>query len=65
MMSSEQLFLNAVTAYRTWIECGKDFLNHSDLFEIWDDAVLAYADAIYVKRAQAVSHVVMALKVIR
>jgi len=65
MMSSEQLFLQAVTAYRTWIECGKDFLNHSDLFEAWDDAVLAYADSIYVKRAQAVSHVVMALKVIR
>jgi hypothetical protein len=64
-MSSEQLFLNAVTAYRTWLDCNKDFLNHSDLFEQWDDAVLAYADAIYVKRAQAVSHVVMALKVIR
>jgi hypothetical protein len=41
-MSSEQLFLNAVTAYRTWLECGKDFLNHSDLFEQWDDAVIAY-----------------------
>jgi hypothetical protein len=64
-MSSEQLFLNAVTAYRTWLDCNKDFLNHSDLFEQWDDAVLAYADAIYVKRAQAVSHVVMALKVLR
>jgi hypothetical protein len=65
MMSSEQLFLQAVSAYRTWIDCGKDFLNHSDLFEAWDDAVLAYADAIYVKRSQAVTHVVMALKVIR
>ena len=65
MMSSEQLFLQAVTAYRTWIECGKDFLNHSDLFEAWDDAVLAYADSIYVQRNRAVTHVVMALKVIR
>ena len=65
MMSSEQLFLQAIDAYKAWLDTGKDFLNHSDLFEIWDDAVLAYADAIYVKRAQAVSHVVMALKVIR
>ena len=64
-MMSEQLFLKAVDAYKSWIDCGKDFLNHSDLFEAWDDAVLAYADAIYVKRAQAVSHVVMSLKVIR
>jgi hypothetical protein len=64
-MSSEQLFLKAVDCYRTWIDCNKDFLNHSDLFEQWDDAVLAYADSIYVKRAQAVSHVVMALKVLK
>jgi len=62
---SEQLFLKAVNAYRAWCETGKDFLNHSDLFEAWDDAVCDYADAIYVKRAQAVSHVVMSLKVIR
>jgi hypothetical protein len=65
MMSSEQLFLKAVNAYKTWLDCDKDFLNHSDLFEQWDDAVLAYADAIFVKRAQAVSHVVMSLKVLR
>ena len=65
MMSSEQLFLNAVTAYRTWLECNKDFLNHSDLFEQWDDAVIAYAESINLKRSQAVTHVVMALKVIR
>lgn len=65
MMFSEQLFLQAVTAYKAWCDTGKDFLNHSDLFEAWDDAVLAYADSIFVKRAQAVSHVVMALKVLR
>ena len=65
MIASEQLFLKAVDAYKAWLETGKDFLNHSDLFEAWDDAVLAYADAIYVKRNRAVTHVVMALKVIR
>ena len=65
MMSSEQLFLQAVSAYRVWVDCGKDFLNHSDLFEAWDDAVITYADSINLKRSQAVTHVVMALKVIR
>lgn len=65
MMSSEQLFLNAVTAYRVWLDCGKDFLNHTDLFEAWDDAVTTYAESINLKRSQAVTHVVMALKVIR
>jgi hypothetical protein len=62
---SEQLFLKAVDAYRAWVECGKDFVNHADLFEFWDSAVYDYADAIHVKRAQAVSHVVMAVKVLR
>jgi hypothetical protein len=65
MMSSEQLFLKAVDAYKAWLETGKDFLNHSDLFEVWDDAVMTYADSINLKRSQAVTHVVMALKVIR
>jgi hypothetical protein len=65
MMSSEQLFLQAVSAYRTWLDCGKDFLNHTDLFEAWDEAVYAYAESINLKRSQAVTHVVMALKVIR
>jgi hypothetical protein len=65
MMSSEQLFLKAVDCYRTWLDCGKDFLNHSDLFEQWDEAVYAYAESINLKRSQAVTHVVMALKVIR
>jgi hypothetical protein len=47
------------------LDCNKDFLNHSDLFEAWDDAVIAYAESINLKRSQAVTHVVMALKVIR
>jgi len=64
-MSSEQLFLKAVDAYKAWLDTGKDFLNHSDLFEIWDDAVLSYADSINVQRNRAVTHVVMALKVIK
>jgi hypothetical protein len=61
----EELFLKAVTAYRAWIDSGKDFLNHSDLFEAWDDAVNAYADAGMLRRNQAVSHVVQAMGVLK
>ena len=64
MNTSEQLFLQAVSAYRTWIDCGKDFVDHADLFDVWDDAVVAYAKSINAKRFQAVTHVVMAMKVI-
>ncbi len=65
MSYSEVLFLEAVNAYKAWVATGKDFVNHWQLFEAWDEAVLAYAQSINLKRAQAVSHVVMALKVIR
>jgi len=62
---TEELFLKAVTAYRAWIDSGKDFLNHSDLYEGWDDAVNAYADAGMLRRNQAVSHVVQAMGVLK
>jgi len=62
---TEDLFLLAVTAYRAWINTGKDFLNHSDLYEAWDDAVNAYADAGMLRRNQAVSHVVQAMGVLK
>jgi hypothetical protein len=65
MIASEVLFLQAVTAYKVWIATGKDFLNHADVYDVWDDAVLAYAQSINLKRAQAVSHVVTALQVLR
>jgi len=62
---TEELFLKAVSAYRAWINTGKDFLNHSDLYEAWDDAVNAYADAGMLRRNQAVSHVVQAMGVLK
>jgi hypothetical protein len=62
---TEELFLKAVTAYRAWIDTGKDFLNHSDLYDAWDDAVNAYADAGMLRRNQAVSHVVQAMGVLK
>lgn len=53
-MTQAELFLQAVTAYKAWIECGKDFVLHEDLWNVWDDAVSAYAAESYMKRFQAV-----------
>ena len=61
----EELFLEAVTAYRAWCECGKDFKENWQLFEDWDAAVVAYADSAMLRRNQAVSHVVQAMGVLR
>jgi hypothetical protein len=65
MIASEVLFLQAIDSYRAWIATGKDFLNHAELYDVWDDAVLAYAQSINLRRAQAVSHVLTALQVLR
>jgi len=64
-MTTEELFLNAVSAYRAWIDSGKNFMTHSHLYDSWDDAVQAYADQAMLRRNQAVSHVVQALGVLK
>jgi hypothetical protein len=64
-MTTEELFLNAVSAYRAWIDSGKNFMTHSHLYDSWDDAVNAYADQAMLRRNQAVSHVVQALGVLK
>jgi len=64
-MKTEDLFLLAVTAYRAWCECGKDFKENWQLFEDWDAAVEAYADSAMLRRNQAVSHVVQAMGVLK
>jgi hypothetical protein len=64
-MKTEELFLQAVTAYRAWIDSGKNFMTHSHLYDSWDDAVNAYADQAMLRRNQAVSHVVQALGVLK
>jgi hypothetical protein len=65
MRNLEELFLDAVNAYKAWINTGKDFVNHADLYDSWDDAVNAYADQAMLRRNQAVSHVVQALGVLK
>lgn len=40
-----ELFLKAMDAYKAWIATGKDFVCHADLFEVWDKAINAFAEA--------------------
>jgi hypothetical protein len=65
MKSPEDLFLEAITAYRAWINCGKDFLNHADLFDVWDDAVTAYGQSVFLERNRAVHQVLQGLELVK
>ncbi len=65
MREPEELFLDAIAAYKAWIACGKDFLNHADLYDVWDDAVVAYGQSIFLERNRAVHQVLQGLEVIR
>jgi len=65
MRNPEELFLEAINAYRAWIDCGKDFLNHSDLYDVWDDAVMAYAQVVHLQRNRAVHQILQGLEIVR
>jgi hypothetical protein len=64
-LTGEELFLKAINAYKAWCDCGKDFKDNWQLFEIWDQAVMDYADAVFIRRNQAVSHIVQAMGVLK
>jgi hypothetical protein len=61
-MDSVELFLKAFSAYKQWIECGKDFVAHAHLFEAWDVAVIEFAEARGVTRNVAACEVFHALE---
>jgi hypothetical protein len=65
MRSPEELFLQAIEAYKAWVNTGKDFLNHADLFDVWDDAVTAYAQSVFLDRNRAVHQVLQGLEITR
>lgn len=65
MRNPEALFLDAVNAYKAWIECGKDFVNHADLYDAWDDAVVAYGQSVFLERNRAVHQVLQGLELTR
>jgi len=64
-MNTEELFLQAINAYRVWINTGKDFVNHADLYDVWDDAVMAYAQAVNLQRNRAVHQILQGLELIK
>lgn len=65
MRDPEVLFLEAINAYKAWVNTGKDFLNHADLFEAWDDAVTAYGQSVFLERNRAVHQVLQGLEMVR
>jgi len=65
MRLPEELFLDAVNAYKAWVACGKDFLNHAQLFDVWDDAVTAYGQAVFLERNRAVHQVLQGLDLVQ
>jgi len=65
MRSPEELFLDAVNAYKAWVACGKDFVNHAHLYDVWDDAVMAYAQAGHLQRNRAVHQILQGLELIK
>ena len=42
-----EAFLKATQAYRAWIDCGKDLVNHPDLFDAYDKAVDDFTHSLY------------------
>jgi hypothetical protein len=58
-----QLFLKTVDAYKAWVETGMNHKEFSDLYERWDEAVIAYAKSMNITRRQAADHVYEAVDV--
>jgi hypothetical protein len=47
MFDEVEAFLNATQAYRAWLDCGKDLVNHADLFDAYDKAVDDFTHSLY------------------
>lgn len=63
MMAAEvfEAYLDALNAYKAWIACGKDFVNHSHLFEAWDKAVMRFAEVRNINRNWAACEIFHAI----
>jgi len=40
-------------------------VNHADLYDVWDDAVMAYAQAVHLQRNRAVHQILQGLELIK
>jgi hypothetical protein len=49
MQEIEQVetFLVACSAYRAWLDCGKNLIEHQDLFDAYDKAVDDFTHSLY------------------
>jgi hypothetical protein len=61
-MNTTELFLKTIDAFKAWINSGKNFATHSDLYERWDKALLEYAEAMNLSRSDAATHIYVAVK---
>jgi len=60
-----EAFLNATQAYRAWLDCGKDLVDHADLFDVYDKAMDEFTHSLFpsfspntsAQRAQAFNQV--------
>jgi len=60
-MNATELFLQAVNAYKAWVNTGMDFKDFTHLFLKWDEAVIAYMTVAGVNRMEAIHQVRKAL----
>jgi len=60
-MNTTELFLQAVNAYRAWVNTGMDFKDFTHLFLKWDEAVIAYMTEAGINRMEAIYQVRKAL----
>ena len=60
-MNTTELFLQTIDAYKAWLKTGKDFCCHADLYEAWDNSLMAFAKSINVSRSDAATYVYVAV----
>jgi hypothetical protein len=61
-MNATELFLKTVDAYTAWVETGMNHKEFSDLYERWDAALIAYAQAMNITRNEASLHITEAIR---
>jgi hypothetical protein len=61
-MNTTELFLKTIDAYKAWSKTGMDFCCHSDLYEAWDEALLAFAKSMNVSRSDAATYVYVVIR---
>ena len=61
-MNTTELFLKTIDAFKAWIDSGKNFATHGDLYDRWDSALLEYANAMNLSRSDAATHIYVAVK---